>query len=145
MFYWSTRHCLQLYSRKYSHSKDSFFESSQSRKTQVFLPGNVFQEWRTTVTKKEKQPDVLSLLKNWKKSKVRNLKRACVWGEGFSSQSSLALISSPALPFMVSIVCDLSVRRVTWALLIGLTPTDRRLTLEWSGQTMLGTPATQQN
>lgn len=57
----------------------------------------------------------------------------------------LSVIFLPSLPFMVSMLCDLSVRRVTWVLLIDLTPTDRRLTLERSGQMRLGTPATQQN
>lgn len=46
---------------------------------------------------------------------------------------------------MVSMVCDLPVWGVTPVLLIGLTPTDRRLTLQRSGRTRLGTPATLQN
>lgn len=48
----------------------------------------------------EKQPDVLSLFKNWKKkSKVRNLKRVCVGGEGFTSQSSSLSHLQPLFSF----------------------------------------------
>ncbi|KAI4814189.1 hypothetical protein JOQ06_018718, partial [Pogonophryne albipinna] len=34
------------------------------------------------------------------------------------------------LSYAASMLCDLPVRRMTWVLLIGPTPTDRRLTLE---------------
>lgn len=52
--------------------------------------------------------------------------------EGRASLVNLppCLISSLSFPFMMSMVCDLLVRRLTPVLLIGLTPTDRRLTLE---------------
>lgn len=78
---------------------------------------------------KEKQPDVASLFQNWRKSEVRNVKRVWVWKAGFSSQSSSLVIFSPSLPFMVSVLCDLSARRVTWVLLTGLTPTDKATNL----------------
>lgn len=111
----------------------------------VFLPGNVFQDWRTTVTKtKEKHPDVLSLFKNRKKIQGKKSEEGLGVRGGLPESIFLSVNFIPSLPFMVSIVCDLSVRRVTWVLLIGLTPTDR-LTLERSGRMRLGTPATQQN
>lgn len=78
----------------------------------------------------------------WELKKVQGKKSEGLRG-GFLQSIFLSVIFSPSLPFMVSMLCDLSVRRVTWVLLIDLTPTDRRLTLERSGQMRLGTPATQ--
>ena len=78
-FYWSTQLCLQLYSRKYPHSKDFSFESSQSkwRITLAVFPlffsqaisfkseGQLWQDQR------EGCPDVLSLFESWKNSQVK--------------------------------------------------------------------------
>lgn len=135
MLYWSTQRCLQLYSRKYPHSK---------AKVRITLSVFSLRQCLSRVSDncdktKEKWPDVLSLFKKWRKFTVRNLKRVCVWGEGSSSQPL------SHLPFIASTLRDLSVRRATLVLLIDLTPTDRRLTLDGSGQTGPGTPATQQN
>lgn len=62
----------------------------------------------------------------WKKSKLRSLKRALRGGYLVSILSFV--IYSPFLHFIVSVVCDLSARK-----LIGLKGTDRQLTLQVSG------------
>lgn len=67
-----------------------YTRAAKVRKTlaPVFLPGNVFQEWRTTVTKPKRSSQMCShCSRTDKKSKVRNLKRVCVRGEGFCSLS----------------------------------------------------------
>lgn len=146
MLYWSIQQCLQLYSRKYPHSKDFSFLEKVSEGLAVtglfFSRAMSFKAEGQLWQKRREGPDVLSLFRNWKKSKVRNLKRLSLRGESFSSHLSSVSSSAPLFLSLLCMVCDLSVRRVTWVLLMGLTPTDRRLTLERSVQARRRTPAT---
>lgn len=153
MVYWSTQHLFQLYFRKYPHSKDSFFECSQNKRRitlavfLLFSPQRCLSRMKDDCDKTREAARCALIVQELKK----------VWGkkseEGLSLGGRTPLVNFPlshleplcSLHSVYGVVCDLSVRRVTRVLLIGLTPTDRWLTLERSGQVRLGTPATRKN
>lgn len=103
MLYWSTQHLL-LYVRKYPHSKDSLYWEQPNRRTEAglilfFSQATSFKTEGQLWQKPKKSSQMcFRCSRTGKKSKVRNLKRVWVWGEGFLSQSSS--LSSFSLLFL---------------------------------------------